>query len=243
MNVHRYDLLTKLDANYWRKKNPYYGDYPLSPSMRASLSIIQTNGFLPGKIFKTCADLNQNIVASIDKYWTANSSQKMDCALEVFDLIHAWGGKMGRNPYVIRKSGKETPRESHLEWLDHYQEGINAAKSQNPELALIQFCKIPQVGKSFGSKHLRFWGGFPIFDTRISLLLGYPLSVQYSDYFSDLKKLAEHFGLTSLEIEEALFGFSTTFFPNNKLYIKPEIDQSICNFSEAKELQNFIPKQ
>ena len=68
----------------------------------------------------------------------------MDCALEVFDLIHAWGGRMGRNPYVLKKSGKKTVREDCLEWFTRYQDGINSAKRQNPESALSEFCKIPE---------------------------------------------------------------------------------------------------
>ena len=40
-------------------------------------------------------------------------------------------------------------------------------------------------------------------------------------------------------MEESLFGFSTAFFPNNQLNIKPEIDQSMRNFDEAKALENF----
>jgi len=243
MDANRFALLTKLDTNYWREKNPYYGDYPLSPSMRASLSIIQTKGFLPGKTYKTCAELSQAITCSISQYWTISSSQKMDCALEVFDLIHAWGGKMGRNPYILKKSEGKTSRDNYLEWFTHYEDAINSAKRQNPELSLSQFCKIPQIGISFGSKHLRFWGGFPILDTRVSLLLGYSLSVRYSDYLSCIEKLAEHFNLNCLEMEEALFGFSTAFFPNNQLDVKPEIDKSMRNFNEAKTLQNFTPKQ
>jgi len=239
MDADRFAILTKIDTNYWREKNPYYGDYPLSPSMQASLSIIQTRGFLTGKTYKTCADLNQAIISSISQYWTISSSQKMDCALEIFDLIHAWGGRMGRNPYVLKKSGRKTFREDYLKWFNHYQDGINSAKRQNPELALSEFCRIPQIGISFGSKHLRFWGGFPILDTRVSLLLGYSLSVRYSDYFSDIKKLAEHLNLNNLEMEQALFGFSTAFFPNNQLNIKPEIDKSMHNYDEAKALENL----
>ena len=150
---------------------------------------------------------------------------------------------MGRNPYVLKKSGRKTFREDYLKWFNHYQDGINSAKRQNPELALSEFCRIPQIGISFGSKHLRFWGGFPILDTRVSLLLGCSLSARYSDYFSDIKKLAEHFNLNCLEMEEALFGFSTAFFPNNQLNIKSEIEQSMLNFDEAKALQNFVLKQ
>ena len=239
MDADRFAILAKIDTKYWRQKNPYYGGYPLTASMQASLSIIQTRGFLTGKTYKTCADLNQAIISSISQYWTTSSSEKMDCALEVFDLIHAWGGRMGRNPYVLKKSGRKTFREYYFEWFTHYQDGINSAKCQNPELALSEFCKIPQIGISFGSKHLRFWGGFPILDTRVSLLLGCTLSVRYSDYFYDVKKLAEHFNLNCLEMEESLFGFSTAFFPNNQLNIKPEIDQSMRNFDEAKALENF----
>ena len=142
MDADRFAILAKLYTKYWRQKKPYYGGYPLTASMQASLSIIQTRGFLTGKTYKTCADLNQAIISSISQYWTTSSSEKMDCALEVFDLIHAWGGRMGRNPYVLKKV-EEKPSEKIT------SNGLPTIKTASTQLnAKIQNWRYPNFVKS-----------------------------------------------------------------------------------------------
>ena len=103
----------------------------------------------------------------------------------------------------------------------------------NPEkdyssMALSPFSDIPGIGTSFATKHLKFWGSFPIYDQRIAYLL-YPLNENnkpnwtsrinkkainiYDKYLDDIRfisKLNNNFPVS--EIEKALFAFSENFF-------------------------------
>ena len=161
----------------------------------------------------------------------------MDCALEVFDLIHAVGRQNGSQPSCLKKV-EENLQRILLEWFTHYQDGINQLNAKIQNWRYPNFVKSHKLAYLLGSKHLRFWV-FSNLRHQSFIAFGCTLSVRYSDYFYDIKKLAEHFNLNCLEMEESLFGFSTAFFPNNQLNIKPEIDQSMRNFDEAKALENF----
>jgi hypothetical protein len=57
---------------------------------------------------------------------------------------------MGRYPYV---RGKRTG----YDWKDYFYDGVKNARDDKPVQAINKWLKIDGIGKSFASKHLRFW--------------------------------------------------------------------------------------
>lgn len=239
METKRLGILSNLDAKFWLAQSLVYGEHPLNSSMQKSLSTIQGKGYLPGQSFNTCAELIKSIQVSIKQYHQTDGQQATSTALRVFDLVHVWGGIMGRNPYVLTTRKHESSRENSDEWIFDYERGISLATSQKPDLAIQQFCQIPQLGVSFASKHLRFWGGFPILDARMMMLLGLKPSVRYADYLSYLDEVAHHLKLSCMQTEEALFAFSNAFFPNSELKVATNINTKTINYVEATALQQL----
>ena len=232
-------ILSNLDAKFWLAQSLVYGEHPLNSSMQKSLSTIQGKGYLPGQSFNTYAELIKSIQASIKQYNQTDGQQATSTALTVFDLVHIWGGIMARNPYVLGTRKNESSRQNADEWIFDYKRGISLTTSQKPDLAIQKFCQIPQLGVSFASKHLRFWGGFPILDARMMMLLGLKPSVRYADYLSYLDEVAHHLKLICMQTEEALFAFSNAFFPNSELKVATNINTKTINYVEATALQQL----
>ena len=232
-------ILSNLDAKFWLAQSLVYVEHPLNSSMQASLSIIQGEGYLTRQSFNTCAELIQSIQVLIEQYHQTDAHQTTSIALRVFDLVHVWGGKTGRNPYVLRARKNKSSRQNADEWMINYKRGISSATSQKPASAIKQFCKIPQIGISFATKHLKFWGGFPILDIRIRMLLGLKPSVKYADYLLDLDEVACHLNLNRMQTEEALFAFSNGFFSNRELKVATNINKDTINYSEAVALERL----
>ena len=115
----------------------------------------------------------------------------------------------------------KSSRQNADEWIINYKRGISSATSQKPASAIKKFCKIPQIGISFATKHLKFWGGFPILDIQIRMLLGLKPSVKYADYLLVLDEVACHLNLDRMQTEKALFAFSNGFFQIVKLRLQP----------------------
>jgi hypothetical protein len=109
------------------------------------------------------------------------------------------------------------------------------------EAAIDEVNSIRGVGMAYGSKHLKFWGNYPVLDTRLSwLIFGEKLKPtaggnDYVIYFQIIQELAGFFGLSPCETEEALFAFSERYFLHDKLTMKEGLvrgnghDQRIAN--------------
>ena len=90
-----------------------------------------------------------------------------------------------------------------------------------PEESLSALLKIKGIGKSFATKHMRFWGDLPILDTRISLILkGSDNWNNYKEFLSILDEFGNTWGCTIAEAERAIFAFSQAYFNNTDLYLK-----------------------
>jgi len=239
MDRPRIDLLKSLNFKYWSDKNPFYGGFPLNSSMTASLLIIQRAGYLKQFSFQSCDELVSTIEENINTAKRNNSEHDDANLLQTFDLIHAWGGKMGRSPYVKRDEQGRSSRDKFSDWINLYKQGIQLAQKKDPQAALSEFCKIPQIGVSFGSKHLRFWGGYPILDTRMWLLLGHDSKIPYDVYIEEINDIGNHWGLSWVKTEEALFAFSNAYFPNNELTLKKNVDSNQTDYEVAKSIQTF----
>ena len=239
MNRSRIDLLKSLNFKYWSDKNPFYGNFPLTSSIAASLLIIQRAGYLQQFSFQSCDELVSKIEENINAIKRDINEHADTNLLQTFDLIHAWGGKMGRSPYVKRDEQGRSSRDKFSDWINLYKQGIQLAQKKDPLSALSEFCKIPQIGVSFGSKHLRFWGGYPILDTRMWRLLGHDSQIPYDIFIEEINDIGNHWGLSWVKTEEALFAFSNNYFPNNELTLKKNLDPNQTDYEVAKGIQTI----
>jgi hypothetical protein len=161
--------------------------------------------------------------------------------LRVFDLINGWGGKMGKATYV-RPRGNTT-RDSSDAWLNHYVNGVKKS-IKGDKKGLIDFKSIPNVGDSFGTKHLYFWSSYggnqpiPIYDARIKTLLYLSIdeAPAFEEYIEDMTNFSTLKNITINQLEKALFAFSSNYFPNETLIIKNEIIDT-TDYDEAKRLE------
>jgi len=162
--------------------------------------------------------------------------------LAIFDVIQIWGGgarQGGGNPYQGNRD-----RANYQNWLPLYKEAVNILKnakedSKNDILnAYEKLRDIPQLGKSYASKHLWFWTEYwfdrgsvketaPVSDMRTDMMIfGKSTSKQnksrrtgkYDDYdptlkrFNDIKEEYELDSFTPRDVEKALFSFSKNYF-------------------------------
>ena len=214
-------LLSKFDFHHWVGKNSYFSDDALSTSMRRGLKIIQNKGFLTDFEPSTAADFVNSIESLISDFDENNPDYKI--LARIFDLIQAWGGQMGRIPYVNKSRFK------YNDWRLDYIDGVKQARIDKPVQALSSWFKIRGIGMSFASKHLRFWTNkYPVLDTQISLLVSGSKKIldapEFYDQFIELiAPLSTKFCVTNLEVEKALFAFSQNFFKNGKFEFKPDI--------------------
>jgi hypothetical protein len=242
------DIFPNIDYNYWMTMNPFYADAPLLPTMRICLINFAS---LPGLINDvidnienmTCKKLVSLIENDINEIIKNDLFEDQNKMLRVFDLINGWGGKMGKATYVKPKGN--TTRNSSDKWYNHYVNGVKKAiKSENEGLA--DFIKIPNVGDSFGTKHLYFWSLYgsnmpiPIYDARIKTLLY--LSVDeapsFEQYVEDMSNFSTLKNITINQLEKALFAFSSNYFSNESLIIKKEnLDKT--DLDEAKRIENL----
>lgn len=220
--MNRYvEKLSDLNFVYWNGKNPYFSDAEINASMKAALTLIQGKGYLLDFHPKSAADYSTDILNEISSFNTSNPD--FSRLSRIFDLIQAWGGKMGKTPYVFKKGNSQSSRDLFSSWKDNYLKGVISIQNDDPVEALKYWSLINGLGSSFAPKHLRFWSNkYPVLDTRISLLLsGSKRLLRKPEYYDDflelISQLAERFGSDILEAEKALFAFSQHYFRNDKL--------------------------
>ena len=232
-------LLNDIDFKFWLKSNDYY-----SPDKFRSETGF-THAERAGLINKFRKRINSNLdlinlieerinlVSSPDNY----SDNDL---LIIFDLIQAWGGRTGRNPYVL----KGAPRINKQElFATTYRSAIQMLFEINMEsdyeLDVLPIKKkieeLPQVGESFSTKHLSFWSRFlkdcpnlVIYDTRMREIIkaankGKNINnIKYKDFIDALKDAKEALGLDINEMERAIFAFSSNYFSNDKFILLDE---------------------
>ncbi len=211
---------------------------------------INKNGFLLNFDPVTFGHISRKINQNIQTLSKNKQMNLEDLLMETFDLIMLWGGKMGRFHYLRKKGQKLSPRENLRAWIDYYKLGCVLSLEGKYEEALRNFVKVPQLGISFGTKHLKFWGGMPVFDTRISVLMYNKNWAQskktflnmkgYTRYLNDLKKLEEIWKVDTPTVENILFNFSSKYFKNSQLsFASPESKyKKNDSFKVAKLLTN-----
>ena len=211
--------LKKIDFEYWNSRNRYFSDTELNSSMKAALTLIKRKGFLNDFNPKRASEYVECIENEIKSFDIDNPDYSK--LSEIFDLVQAWGGRMGRRPYIISKSSSSSTRDKFDEWKDIYLEGVKYAQYDSPIEALRQWRMISGLGASFSPKHLRFWTNkYPVLDSRISLLLcGSKRLLNnpegYQEFLGLIAKLSNEFNTNILETEKALFAFSENFYLND----------------------------
>jgi len=220
--MNRYvEALSDLNFAYWNSKNTYFSDAEINASMKAALTLIQGKGYLLDFYPKSAADYSTEISNEISSFNAINPD--FSRLSRIFDLIQAWGGKMGKTPYVLKKGNSQSSRDRFSSWRESYLNGVISIQNENPVEALKHWTLINGLGSSFAPKHLRFWSNtYPVLDTRISLLLtGSKRLLRKPEYYDEflqlISQLAERYGSNILETEKALFAFSQNYFKNDKL--------------------------
>jgi hypothetical protein len=217
----RLSLLSKIDLTYWHAHNPYYSEQGLNKSMKRSLTLLKSRGFLRGFYPQKASDISEKIRSEIDLFNV--SAPNYERLAFVFDLIQAWGGQTGRSPYIKRRGRSQSSRDRFPEWKSDYLLGVEAAKTDSPVEALRFWRKIEGVGASFAPKHLMFWSNkYPILDTRISILMCGSSQLlkspeTYGTFLTLITTLSESFDASLLEVERGLFAFSQNYFYNGRL--------------------------
>ena len=231
------ELLSSIDFEFWRNLNPYFSDENLSASMTVGLKLIQDAGFLRDLHPSSGTEFVSSIKRAIQKFDEGEPDYEL--LAEIFDMIQAWGGRMGRHPYVISRS-----RYDFDIWKSDYLDGAVAASSDRPVDALKFWTSIKGLGMSFAPKHLRFWNdSYPVLDTRMSLILtGSKTRLlsgpeRYREFLELISCLSEKFSSTNVEAEKALFAFSQKFFKNDSLDLKGSDLENEKDIQIARSLQ------
>ncbi|HEV7350962.1 hypothetical protein [Telluribacter sp.] len=196
---------TTLIAAYSTIINCGLGNYleDLAPAWKPNGNIIWQN--------KMVQTINDSLIQMIDMYRLTPDD---DLLVKIFIRIQLWGGNTGRGVFT-RGQGFQGNFD-----IDSYREAVTMVNINNNE-ALRSLLLMAQVGLSFATKHLFFWGeNLPILDERISMLLygktllppGERRKVElYNSYISDLDAVANNTpGVTRLVVERALFNWLDT---------------------------------
>jgi hypothetical protein len=242
------EIFPNIDYEYWMNRNPFYSDDLLLPTMKICITNYTSKPGLINDILEKIDTITCNTLVSIIENEIINIIENdlfedKNKMLRVFDLINGWGGKMGKATYVRPKGN--TTRNTIDTWFHNYAKGVLKAINGEKE-GLNDFTKIPNVGDSFGTKHLYFWslyGGnkpIPIYDARIKTLLYLSIdeSPSFETYLEDMVNFSNLKNITINQLEKALFAFSSNYFPNESLNLKNDaIDKT--NYNEAKKLELF----
>jgi hypothetical protein len=218
------DLLSSIDFEYWKEKNSYFSGTQPNDSMSIALGMIKKSGYLLDFDPRTALDYVRAISVEIAQF--DHNTPDFTRLLVVFDLIQAWGGKMGRTPYVRKNKAGLSGRQRSDDWKELYLEGVKNSLNNEPVAALNCWLNINGLGPSFATKHLRFWSGkFPVLDTRISILLcGSTRLLRsakgYAEFLELVQPLLSKFNTDLIELEKSLFAFSQAFFINSRLELR-----------------------
>jgi hypothetical protein len=71
------------------------------------------------------------------------------------------------------------------------------------------------------------------------LLLGHDSKIPYDVYVEEINDIGNHWGLSWVKTEEALFAFSNAYFHNNELTLKKNVDSNQTDYEVAKSISTF----
>ena len=214
-----------LDYNYWAEWNSYYSPSKLAPSTdtclkhfawRAKKGLTEevANGFSTN--FALVSEIERRI-----KSQENSNSYDDDELLVIFDLIQAWGGKMGKTPYVRPKGNVYRDQRG---FASKYRSSILLAENENrdPQKVLKEFRKMEGIGISFATKHMCFWSKynsrivnkFLVYDVWMESLFRTLCrrKLSYVDYLDQMELTADKNRIDVFTVEKGLFSFLNSYF-------------------------------
>ena len=232
-------ILSNLDFDFWIQSNDYYSPDFFSTNVKTGFNHSKKAGLI-GK-FEKRINCNLDLINIIDErinLANAPESYSDDDLLIIFDLIQAWGGPTGRNPYIFQNGPRIIKQDlfaktyrAAIEMLYKIAEEYDYDMDVLPIKAKIE--ELPQVNESFSTKHLSFWSRFlencpnlVIYDTRMREIIKAAnkhknvSEIKYKDFINALKDAEEELGLDINEIERAIFAFSSNYFQNDKFTLR-----------------------
>lgn len=230
--------LPDIDYSFWKEKNEFYSSESLSESTKKGLMHASKAGLIGKFNFESNLDLVKFIDAKISEHCKPSDFSDEDLLL-IFDLIQGWGGANCRAPYV---------RPKHSPWRFDPNYSIKYRKSvqmlyelkqdpSNSEVDKISktICQMNGVMEPFATKHMYFWSKnlsgcrvLLVYDTRMKAIFNasnklYSSGLDYVSFLNSITDKANEMRLTEVEIEKALFAFSSNYYKNKeKLTLKSE---------------------
>ena len=250
-------IVKNIDFQFWLNSNDFYSPNVLSTTVKTGIKHVKRAGLVNSLVneIKSNAELINLIQYRINLQKSASAYTDEDLLI-IFDLIQAWGGKMGKNPYVLGGKPRITKSKLfaslyrasvemlyQLTEIEDYENDIAPIKKKLEE--------IPQLGESFSTKHLSFWTRFlknspdlVIFDTRMKEIIkaankiNEGANITYKDFHLALLKEAQHLGFKINDIERSIFAFSSNYFKNDNFVLKAEPKINHPDKAIAHELIN-----
>lgn len=232
-------LLRHIDFGFWLKSNDYYSEEKFSTNVNVGYKHAEKAGLINEfrKKIKTNRDLINLIKERINLVNSPDQYSDNDLLI-IFDLIQAWGGPTGRNPYIFNDAPRINKQDlfasiyrSAIEMLYKINEESDYDINVLPIKKKIE--ELPQISESFSTKHLSFWSQFlkdcpnlVIYDTRMREIIKAAnkdknfKNIKYKDFINALKQAEQALGLDRIEIERAIFAFSSNYFQNDKFLLR-----------------------
>ena len=248
-------ILSDLDFDFWIKSNDYYSPDIFSTNVKTGFNHAKKAGLI-GEFEKRII-CNLDLINIIDErinLVNEPDSYSDDDLLIIFDLIQAWGGPTGRNPYVFQNGPRIIKRDhfaatyrAAVQMLYQVNEESDYDVDVLPIKEKIE--ELPQVSESFSTKHLSFWSRFlkncpnlVIYDTRMREIIKAANNhkdineIKYKDFINALKDAEEVLGLDINEIERAIFAFSSNYFQNDKFILRNHFKIDHLDIQIAEQL-------
>ena len=232
-------ILKDINFRFWLISNDYYSPDILSTNVNTGINHAKKAGLINELVKEVHS--NADLIALIKQRINLKDSPSIysdEELLIIFDLIQAWGGPTGRNPYVFQNAPRITKPDLFaatyrktvemlfkLTDINDYDTDVAPIKRKLEEL--------PQVSESFSTKHLSFWSRFldhcpqlVIYDTRMRDIIkaankhAENSKITYEDFRFALLQEADELGLSINDIERAIFAFSSNYFKNDKFILK-----------------------
>ena len=238
-------IVKNIDYQFWLKSNEYYSSDKLSTNVNTGIKHAKKAGLIQKLVnnISSNAELVNLIEQRINLQESASAYSDEELLI-IFDLIQAWGGPTGRNPYVFQDRPRitnpqffATTYRATVEMLYQLNDIEDYAKDVAPIKKKLE--ELPQVSESFSTKHLSFWSRFlkncpelVIYDTRMRDIIKAAnkhvkgANITYKDFRLALLQEAQTLGLEINDIERAIFAFSSNYFKNDNFVLraKPEIN-------------------
>jgi hypothetical protein len=250
-------IVKNIDFQFWLDSNDFYSPDVLSPTVKIGINHVKKAGLVNSLVndISSNAELINLIEYRINLQKSASAYSDEDLLI-IFDLIQAWGGKMGKNPYVLRGKPRITKTKlfasiyrASVEMLYQLTEVDDYANDIAPIKKKLE--EIPQLGESFSTKHLSFWTRFllncpelVIYDTRMKEIIKAAnkheevSNITYKDFRLALLNEAKTLRLEINDIERAIFAFSSNYFQNDNFILKAEPKINHPDKAIAYELMN-----